>query len=336
MERKRSQNKEMCFGEFGDLNNLLPISSSEDVDNIGTSKKKVSKNANENPSDWKLIFEEPAMVENQTKMILVGQEERGLASILKCPGQRLLRKTEVPVPCHEAKDIEDSSKNMVTLSYELIVQIGNEFASTFVMRTLGPRKWLEDVGKLWEEKLDIKGISSYLRKNRYGGNIAECEKVFIPVNVGNTHWYCLLVEFTEKKLFILDSLQSRRRNKDVKALAEAFNKAFCAIFETKYEHNVSSYVLESPELPKQNNLYDCGVYVIKFMEALEIDKMKNIKSLSVVVVVVVVVVVYVGLLVRNKILKLKLQLPYGKEVFLFNRRVDFPIALWMVSGICNI
>ncbi|KAI5681943.1 hypothetical protein M9H77_03171 [Catharanthus roseus] len=46
----------------------------------------------------------------------------------------------------------------------------------------------------------------------------ELKKVFIPVNIGNIHWYCLLVEFNEKKMFILDSLSRRRWNKDVKEL----------------------------------------------------------------------------------------------------------------------
>ncbi|KAI5658401.1 hypothetical protein M9H77_27194 [Catharanthus roseus] len=35
MKRKRSQNKEMYFGKFGNINNLLSVSGFEDVDNIG-------------------------------------------------------------------------------------------------------------------------------------------------------------------------------------------------------------------------------------------------------------------------------------------------------------
>ncbi|KAI5658385.1 hypothetical protein M9H77_27178 [Catharanthus roseus] len=197
MKRKRSQTKEMCFGEFGDLNNLLLISNSDDMDNVGTSMKK-------NAFD------------------------------------------------HMEQGIWHFNLNPKYPRFEMIVQIGNEFGSRFVMRTLAPEKWLEDVGKLSEEELDIEEISSYLRKNRYSGNIEDCEK------------------------------------------AEVLDKAFCAVFETKYKHNVSSYIVESPKLPKPNNSYDCGVYVIKFMEASKIDKMKRS---------------------RNKILKLKLQLPYGMEVF---------------------
>ncbi|KAI5675250.1 hypothetical protein M9H77_06200 [Catharanthus roseus] len=83
MKRKRSQNKEMCFGEFADLNNLLLISSFEDVDNVGTSKKK-SKRPNK-------------YLKTPNAKIAKGKKSK---------------KTEVSVPRHEAKNIRDSSKNM--------------------------------------------------------------------------------------------------------------------------------------------------------------------------------------------------------------------------------
>ncbi|KAI5680739.1 hypothetical protein M9H77_01966 [Catharanthus roseus] len=109
----------MCFGEFGDLTNLLLISGSENVDNIKTSKKKVSKNTKENPSGRKLIFEEPAMFENLTKMIARGTRAKRPSKYLKMPyagiakAKKSKKKAEVSVPRHEAKGIGDSSKNTI-------------------------------------------------------------------------------------------------------------------------------------------------------------------------------------------------------------------------------
>ncbi|XP_027166923.1 uncharacterized protein LOC113766957 [Coffea eugenioides] len=196
-----------------------------------------------------------------------------------------------------------------------IVRIGQAFASRSHLACLKPRTWLTespinlvanmlrmDIEKehqdqtyntwymptfftceLQKAELDLTATSKYLDADRYGGNIEMCEKIFVPINEDNQHWYCTQVDFVKKKVYILDSLSNstKQRGVMVRKLVQVLDTVLQHKFGDKYKFQASSFEFdESPNIPKQSNSDDCGVYVINFMKVSEVERMSSIRFQS--------------------------------------------------------
>ncbi|XP_027109450.1 ubiquitin-like-specific protease 1A [Coffea arabica] len=133
--------------------------------------------------------------------------------------------------------------------------------------------------KLQNAEPDLTTTSIYFDADRYGGNIEMCEKIFVPINEDNQHWYCTLVDFVKKKVYILDSLpnSTKQRGVVVRKLVQDLDTVLQHKFANKYKFQASSFEFdESPNIPKQLNGNDCGVYVINFMKSAEVEQMSSI------------------------------------------------------------
>ncbi|XP_027150503.1 ubiquitin-like-specific protease ESD4 [Coffea eugenioides] len=133
--------------------------------------------------------------------------------------------------------------------------------------------------KLQNAESDLTTISIYFDADRYGEDIEMCEKIFVPINEDNQHWYCTLVDFVEKKVYILDSLpnSTKQRGVVVRKLVQDLDTVLQHKFGDKYKFQASLFeVDESANIPKQPNGYDCGVYVINFMKSSEVEQMSSL------------------------------------------------------------
>jgi Ulp1 family protease len=76
------------------------------------------------------------------------------------------------------------------------------------MRPIAPRSYNFKNVSRWTKAAvcsRVKGMPDTLR------SIVDAhDRVIVPVNVGNSHWVCLMIDIKEKKLVYVDSLQHHK------------------------------------------------------------------------------------------------------------------------------
>ncbi|GER30199.1 mitochondrial substrate carrier family protein [Striga asiatica] len=109
----------------------------------------------------------------------------------------------------------------------------------------------------------------FLREDKYGGDIKKCEKIFIPMNPGD-HWYLCVVDIIRQEVLILDSLMPKNCSKRIssaKVVLKYFHEALEIGCGTTYSVNISKFPTKIAQwAPQQKNLYDCGLFTIRFMQ----------------------------------------------------------------------
>jgi Ulp1 family protease len=78
--------------------------------------------------------------------------------------------------------------------------------------------------------------------------------IFIPINIENKHWVLAVVTPVNKTLTMYDPLIIKHAIVEL-VLESYFNNRYPGTWTTTY--NVS--------VPKQENAYDCGVFMVAFM-----------------------------------------------------------------------
>ncbi|KAL9441932.1 hypothetical protein AB3S75_020437 [Citrus x aurantiifolia] len=93
-----------------------------------------------------------------------------------------------------------------------------------------------------------------------------CQKIYVPINDGAFHWFLFIVNVKEGYGEVWDPLPDGRSNRKREQQAER-------ILHSKLPPNAKPstrfiwFPIRSGEgVPKQPNGFDCGIYVIKFME----------------------------------------------------------------------
>jgi Ulp1 family protease len=100
-------------------------------------------------------------------------------------------------------------------------------------------------------------------------DLSETDKIFIPLFVGDNHFTLVCILVQEKRVVYLDSYHTRGANvidavkKRLKVLHEEQNIAWHPNTWTFSDCDVDS--------PKQNNCYDCAIFVIMAIDFLSID-----------------------------------------------------------------
>ncbi|KAK9288665.1 hypothetical protein L1049_017126 [Liquidambar formosana] len=111
-------------------------------------------------------------------------------------------------------------------------------------------------------------LQKYYNHELLGYNVLDCEMLFVPVCI-NFHWVAIVVNLKEKRFEWLDSLSGRpnpRHNQFLRKLIEAL----CIMLkELDGGDRVSldDFNVVHPQLPKQDNGYDCGVFLIKYLKS---------------------------------------------------------------------
>lgn len=107
--------------------------------------------------------------------------------------------------------------------------------------------------------------------------IENARKIFIPINDQGVHWYLMVVDFVERKIYLLDSLpcatRKLLRRRDVLRVALFLEEMF--IHDSFYDcgiklenHLISNFPIVEPRgLPRQRyGSNDCGVFVATWMK----------------------------------------------------------------------
>ncbi|GER55351.1 sentrin-specific protease [Striga asiatica] len=136
----------------------------------------------------------------------------------------------------------------------------NWFMPTYVSQYITERKNGCDAGCI---------CRYFLREDKYGGDIKKCEKIFIPINPGG-HWYLCVVDIIRHEVLILDSLRPKNcseRISSAKVVLKYFHEALEIGCGTTYSVNISKFPTKIAQwAPQQKNLYDCGLFTIRFRQ----------------------------------------------------------------------
>ena len=107
----------------------------------------------------------------------------------------------------------------------------------------------------WLQKIkngDASAINTVLQCDAADWNL------LLPVNIRGEHWVLIHVDIQHGKVRMFDSL-------DYKRSAEPFLNALCEIYKVNVGHE---FVAEYPMCSKQQNGFDCGIFVCMFADRL--------------------------------------------------------------------
>ncbi|ONM26145.1 Ubiquitin-like-specific protease ESD4 [Zea mays] len=121
---------------------------------------------------------------------------------------------------------------------------------------LGFDIWLMNAG------YDYQSVRRWTTFKRLGYGLVECEKIFVPVH-RNAHWCLALINMKDKTLQYLESLVGWGR--DVLDILARY-----IVDELKDKSNIevepSSWTVVSESLPLQQNGWDCGMFMLKYID----------------------------------------------------------------------
>lgn len=109
---------------------------------------------------------------------------------------------------------------------------------------------------------DYQSVRRWTTFKRLGYGLVECEKIFVPVH-RNAHWCLALINMKDKTLQYLESLVGWGR--DVLDILARY-----IVDELKDKSNIevepSSWTVVSESLPLQQNGWDCGMFMLKYID----------------------------------------------------------------------
>ena len=119
-------------------------------------------------------------------------------------------------------------------------------------------------------------------KNAPLKDIFDLDKVFVPINVSNTHWILGIIDITKKEILILDSSVRMNLILDRYAYAlfqyvldEHHNKKKRPLSEKEEWKIITSSTTATTTItkptPQQRNGDDCGVFMCYFATCVSID-----------------------------------------------------------------
>ncbi|XP_054816861.1 ubiquitin-like-specific protease 1A [Prosopis cineraria] len=179
---------------------------------------------------------------------------------------------------------------------ECVVEMYDYYLTRVECQSLGPKKWIstavmsmvakvmvgeqlhegkvrryifdsEFMATLRDKKLrwSVFEDAKMLMPDQLGYNLGNCDYLFLPMLVFN-HWFCYCADLKNDKFFILDSLAGKLF-KEKKMMAGFMRTSIIELLQAcdpeKYGEDFQMEMIFK-ELPKQSNVDDCGVYVIKY------------------------------------------------------------------------
>ncbi|CAL5393255.1 unnamed protein product [Camellia sinensis] len=114
-------------------------------------------------------------------------------------------------------------------------------------------------------------VEDYFGIYKYTGPLHACEEIYMPFNHGENHWLCLNVNMEKRVAYLFDSSRCIDTDEDQKnqatLLVQSLHKLLQYVHGEDYVQDVSSFAFQWLEdMPRQDNSYDCGLFVIKYMQ----------------------------------------------------------------------
>ncbi|XP_024955347.2 uncharacterized protein LOC112498549 isoform X2 [Citrus sinensis] len=127
--------------------------------------------------------------------------------------------------------------------------------------------------KVLHEKCDIESLDRM--RDLFKHNLAFCEKIFVSINHGASHWYVVVLDIPGSSVLIWDPLPSDMRKNalvgDAKKILRPLDELL--MVDIRPASGFGGLYFESfrvmqgtTGLSRQPNGYDCGLHVIRFME----------------------------------------------------------------------
>ncbi|XP_028122170.1 ubiquitin-like-specific protease ESD4 isoform X3 [Camellia sinensis] len=115
-------------------------------------------------------------------------------------------------------------------------------------------------------------------------NMCSAQFIYMPFNHGENHWLCLNINMEKRVAYLFDSSRcidtdEDRKNK-ARLLLQSLHKLLQYAHGEDYVQDVSSFAFQWLEdMPRQHNSYDCGLFVIKYMQGKPLPSgvIKNLK-----------------------------------------------------------
>jgi len=125
-------------------------------------------------------------------------------------------------------------------------------ASEFMMSKINPKIYYADpwVSEALQKLGGINKISPKLREE-----MKRYKQMLVPVNVAETHWALVLVNLTDKTMTFYDSMNTA---------PEPFFEMLMPLLNILDMSGSGQYTTSKAKLAKQENSFDCGVYMIMF------------------------------------------------------------------------
>ena len=107
---------------------------------------------------------------------------------------------------------------------------------------------------------------SNLRRNvDYNDTVFDMKKIFIPINIRNTHWVLAVVYVNEKRICYYDSLISEDKTYRDLYFHSILRWLHDVALLKSYHFNQNDWELEEQtNIPQQHNSFDCGMFVLAY------------------------------------------------------------------------
>ncbi|KAI8573269.1 hypothetical protein RHMOL_Rhmol01G0265200 [Rhododendron molle] len=121
---------------------------------------------------------------------------------------------------------------------------------------------------------DLKKLcDGYFGDANFTSDIRSCSMIYIPINDRGSHWFCIKVDIGIRMAYIFDSKPASRSNmarkKLTRAVLEGLHHALVCQYGDLYQVDVTKFniaTVERQPLLDDTDGYDCGLFVIKFMQ----------------------------------------------------------------------
>jgi sentrin-specific protease 1 len=127
------------------------------------------------------------------------------------------------------------------------------------------------MNRLLSESKDLPGEQFYdynkVRRWTKKINIANCEKVFLPINVGNWHWILGIVLLKKKEIIICDSMHNESRIPSyLNYIMRWVKDLFWDKFQLEIDEKDWSKNDLKKQVPQQKDGFNCGVFTIMYAD----------------------------------------------------------------------
>jgi hypothetical protein len=125
------------------------------------------------------------------------------------------------------------------------------------------------------ESYNYNSIRRWLRHIK---DLSSLEKIFVPVNIGNYHWFLIVVSMDEKVITCYDSMErgaSRCYFIDL-IVAMLEDESICQNADEQFPKIPFDFVredwkiVEKARCPFQVNDYDCGIFMLTYVDLLSL------------------------------------------------------------------
>lgn len=185
--------------------------------------------------------------------------------------------TKELVPKIDEQRMNQVEKNLRRQDNAVLTNKDNIEVTVRDFRTLAPRRWLNDtVIEFFMHYMEreipktvafnsyfytnlsergYQGVRRWMRRKKV--NIGDLEKIFVPVNLNESHWALGMIDIPSKSIYYVDSLSNGPNALSFAILSDLQNY----VLEESKNSIGSDFVLKNLSCPQQPNGFDCGIYL---------------------------------------------------------------------------